>query len=94
MASTLNLADSETAMLNGTNYDGFIRKVKKYQIDFFARGKEYTITRRGIIASRTKLADGKTWYSYQIDDLCESYSAEVDFAADMLRKYGIAKLPG
>lgn len=95
----MNLANKESQMLeslfkpvSGRTYDGFIRKVKRTSIDFWARGKEYTITRRGLVVARSRTPDGKTWYQYQIDDLFPTLSLEHEFASAMLEKHGIAKL--
>lgn len=98
----INLANNQSAMLdslftpvNGKTYDGYIEKVTKNKIDFWARGKHYTINKHGVICRRSwplkEQGDNRTFYQCQIDNLCGGYMAERDFANAMLEKYGITR---
>lgn len=78
-----------------------IVKATKTRIDLFIKsdkwpnGLDYSITRRGLIVTRTIPAgETRNWYNYQIDDLFASCSAEYDYTAAMLKQYGIKQLPG
>ena len=76
--------------VDGSTFDGFIRKVKRTSVDFWARGKEYTITQRGLIVARSKSPDGKVLFQHQIDGLFRTRSLEHEFAEQMLKKHGIS----
>lgn len=95
----LSIADNKAAFqealfkpVNGRTHDGYIVRATKTHVDFWARGKDYTITRRGVLAIRTKQEDGRTWYSYGTGTLHKSFMAECEFCDAMLSKFNIQKL--
>lgn len=100
----MNIADNKNQFLEslfkpieGKTYDGYIEKVtrtgRKAGVHFWARNKEYTVTPRGVLASRSKDEKGQTWYSYTLG-VFKSYSAECDFCSDMLHRFEIERIHG
>lgn len=70
--NVLKIANNENEFINSLfNPDGtcsgYIQKVNKHKIDLWILNKEYTINKFGVLCLRTKLDNGKTWYSYQLD---------------------------
>lgn len=90
--------NQDTFNSNPGGFFGYIEKAKKTSIDFvWTRGgkpKDLTLTRRGVVASRSKLEiDGKkrTRYGYTLDPFGEdvSYSEKCRVAELLLEKFGI-----
>jgi len=83
--------DSLFHPIDGRTYDGHIVKVKKNSIDLWIRGKDYTLNAYNVLAVRSKGADGKTWYHYQVDDLFGSRTTEREWGETMLAEHGIKR---
>lgn len=70
--------------VNGKTYDGYITRKSKTRIDFFALGSDYCINNNGVICSKRKLDNGKTWYSYaNTVDWFDGYAQEQEWIKEM-----------
>lgn len=49
--------------INGKTYDGYITRKSRTKVDFFVFGSDYCINKHGVICSKRKLENGKTWYT-------------------------------
>lgn len=78
------------AFSDGTtgSYVGYVERRRPSSVDFVWSGKTMTINNQGVICSRSKTSEGKTWYGYTLDPFGEMrYSDERDAAQMILAQY-------
>lgn len=89
--------DAKTHAAAPEQFAGYVEKVRKTGIDFVwkngrtGRAETLCITRRGVVADRLKLENGKTWYSYTLAPFGDqvSFSATDEVARLMLKRHGL-----